>query len=272
MGRSVRNRSDVRRDRDVVSQELRFDSALTRAALGWIDRWTLGVFFSNTDESSHYTNVDPGNVRGLDTRYDAKHVAMFGQIAHDLSARTRLTLGLRAEELDLTGSGKRTRFRASRGTFDPEVSFRPAFDDALWGGKLSLEHELTNHTVVFASITRGYKAGGINVDARIDPVSDPLTYETEYLWNYEVGVRGNWLDQRLSGEVTAFQMQRRDAQVRDSAGFGGSYRFFTANAQRAEVNGLAQSSDRRSGGAEEGGAPRAYERDAAPSVAALVPR
>ncbi len=233
--------SVVRRDRDVFSQELRFDSALTRAALGWIDRWTLGAFFSNTEESSVYTNEDPGNVRGLRTRYDAKHVAVFGQIAHDLSARTRLTLGLRAEQLDLTGSGTRTRFRASRGAFDPEVSFRPAFDDTVLGGKIALEHELTSHTVAFASITRGYKGGGINVDARINPVLDPLTYDTEYLWSYEVGLRGHWLDQRLSAEFTAFQMQRRDAQVRDSAGFGGSYRFFTANARRAEVTGLEAS-------------------------------
>ena len=212
--------SDLRRKRDVFSQELRLDSALTRGALGWIDRWTLGAYFSDTREKSTYTDEDPGNLRGLRTRYAATNEAVFGQVAHDFSPATRLTVGLRAEHIDLDGRGTKTRFRKTRGTFDPEVTFRPGFDDNLLGGKVTLEHDLSAHEIAFASVTRGYKAGGINIDARISPPADPLTYDTETLWNYEVGVRGNWLEQRLTGELTAFYLQRRDTQVRDSAGFG----------------------------------------------------
>lgn len=230
--------SDLRRERTVFSQELRLDSTLTRDALGWIDRWTLGAFFSQTDEDSRYTNEDPGNLRGLRTAYAAMNTALFGQAAHDLGAHTRLIVGLRAEFLDLEGRGTRTRFRKARGTFDPETTFQPAFDDTLLGGKLTLEHDLSDRHLAFASVTRGYKGGGINIDARISPPADPLTYDTEYLWNTEIGVRGHWLGQRLVGEFTAFHLQRRDTQVRDSAGFGGNYRFFTANANRARVSGL----------------------------------
>jgi iron complex outermembrane receptor protein len=230
--------SDLRRDRTVFSQELRLDSAQTRGALGWVDRWTLGAFYGRTDEDSVYTNEDPGNLRGLKTDYRADHAAVFGQMAHDFSARTRLIVGLRAEQLDLQGDGIRTRFRKSRGTYDPVVTFAPRSDDTLLGGKVTLEHDLTPRQLAFVSVTRGYKGGGINVDARISPPADPLTYDTEVLWNYEAGVRGHWFGQRLTGEVTAFLLERRDTQVRDSAGFGGSYRFFTANARGAEVYGL----------------------------------
>ncbi|WP_438481238.1 TonB-dependent receptor [Oleiharenicola lentus] len=230
--------SDLRRDRSVFNQELRFDSALTRDALGWIDRWTLGAYFSNTDEDSAYTNTDPGNIRGLTTDYQAKNFALFGQISHDFSARTRLIAGLRAEQVDVEGRGVKTRFRKGPGTFDPVVRLAPSFDDTLVGGKLTIEHDLTENQVLFASVTRGYKAGGVNVDARINPAVDPLTYETEYLWNYEAGLRGSLFDQKLTGEVTAFYIDRHDTQVRDSAGFGGSYRFFTDNANRAYVYGL----------------------------------
>ena len=230
--------SDLRRDRAVFSQELRLDSALTRDALGWIDRWTLGAFFSKTDEDSAYTNEDPGNLRGLRTDYEAKQSALFGQISHDFTPATRLIAGLRVENIDVEGRGRRTRFRKSRGTFDPEANFAPAFEDTLLGGKLTLEHDLSERHLAFASITRGYKAGGVNVDARISPPADPLLYGTEYLWNYEAGVRGNWLEQRLRGELTAFYLERHDTQVRDSAGFGGNYRFFTANARGAHVYGL----------------------------------
>lgn len=233
--------SDLRRDRSVFGQELRLDSVLTRDALGWIDRWTLGGYFARTEEESTYTNEDPGNLRGLRTNYEADHAALFGQIGHDFTASTRLIVGLRIEHLDLAGDGTRTRFRKARGTFDPVARFEPRFDDTMLGGKLTLEHDLSPRHLAFASMTRGYKGGGINIDARISPPADPLTYDTEYLWNYEAGVRGSWLEQRLTGEVTAFYLQRRDTQVRDSAGFGGSYRFFTANANEANVYGLEAS-------------------------------
>lgn len=233
--------SDLRRDRKVLSQEFRFDSIEMRDALGWADRWSLGAFVSRIDEDAVYTNEDPGNVRGLRTRYRGDHQALFGQIGNDLGAHTRLVVGLRVERLDLHGEGRRTRFRKVRGTFDPEFAFAPKFTDTLVGGKLTLEHDLSNRHLAFVSATRGYKGGGVNIDARISPPADPLTYATEYLWNYEAGMRGNWWDERIRGEVTAFFLDRRDTQVRDSAGFGGSYRFFTANANRAHVYGVEAS-------------------------------
>ena len=230
--------SDLHRDRNAFSQELRLDSTATRGALGPLDRWTLGVFGSTTRENSAYTNEDPANLRGLRTRYAADHLALFGQASHHFDQRTRLTLGLRAERVVLDGRGTRTRFRKTRNAFDPVVTFAPSFSDTLLGGKLTLERDLAASAVAFASLTRGYKAGGVNIDARISPPADPLTYGTETLWNTELGIRGHALDRRLTGEFTVFHLARRATQVRDSAGFGGSYRFFTANARSAHVTGL----------------------------------
>ncbi len=233
--------SDLRRDRSAFGQELRLDSTLLRGALGWVDRWTLGAYFGRVAEAGRYTNEDPGNLRGLQTNYDGRNGAAFGQVAHDVSARTRLVVGLRVERVELEGDGTRTRFRKTRNTFDPVVTFQPGFQDTMLGGKITLEHELSPRHLAFASLTRGYKAGGINIDARISPPFDPLTYDTEYLWNGEAGLRGNWWEQRLSGEFTVFQLYRRNAQVRDSAGFGGSYRFFTDNAAGSRVSGMEAS-------------------------------
>jgi outer membrane receptor protein involved in Fe transport len=233
--------SDLRRDRNVFTQELRLDSTATRAAAGWIDRWTLGGYFARITEASAYTNEDPGNRRGLRTDYAGDNGALFGQVGHDFTPHTRLVVGLRAERIELEGAGWRTRFRKARGTFDPVATFAPRFADTMVGGKLTLERDLASNLLGFASVTRGYKGGGVNIDARINPPADPLTYATEKLWNYEIGLRGNALEQRLAGEVTAFYLQRRETQVRDSAGFGGNYRFFTANGRDADVLGLEAS-------------------------------
>ena len=229
--------SDLRRERRVINQELRLDSTPTDGD-GWVSRWTLGGFYSDTDEDSAYTNEDPGDIRRLATTYRATNAALFGQAGHDFSARTRLVAGLRVERVEVEGDGIKTRFRKGPRTFDTPVVIRPDFSDTLVGGKISLEHDLTPQQLIFASVTRGYKGGGVNIDARINPAVDPLVYDTETLWTYEAGVRGNWLEQRLTTEATAFYLQRDDTQVRDSAGFGGSYRFFTDNGESADVYGL----------------------------------
>jgi len=233
--------SDLRRERRVLNQELRLDST-PKANEGWLSRWTLGGFYSDTDEDSTYRNEDPGNIRGLTSTYRATNAALFGQVGHDFSARTRLIAGLRVEQIELEGDGTKTRFRSGPGIFDAPVTIRPDFSDTLAGGKVSLEHDLTAQQLIFASVTRGYKGGGVNIDARINPATDPLVYATETLWNYEAGLRGNWFEQRLTTEATVFYLQRDDPQVRDSAGFGGSYRFFTDNGESADVYGLEAAS------------------------------
>jgi len=218
--------SDLHRLRWVVNEELRLDS-VPGATAGAISRWTLGAFYSGIDETSRYSYADLYSSDDLKTAYHSKNTALFGQLGHDFTPATRLVAGLRVEHIALDGSGS-----------DAGVVVQPSFNDTLFGGKLTLEHDLGDHGIAFASLTRGYKAGGVNIDARIDLGSDPLTYATETLWNYEAGYRGHSADQRLTGEITAFYLQRQDTQVRDAAGFGGSYRFFTDNGHRAHVYGL----------------------------------
>ena len=167
--------SDLARTRWVVNQELRLDSEPGMSA-GWVNRWTLGAFYSDVDEWSRYTNEDPWDLRGLKTTYHAKNTSLFGQIQHDFTPAARLIVGLRAERIELNGDGLKTRYEKWSGNTRAPVSIAPSFDDTLVGGKLALEHDLSDHELAFVSLTRGYKAGGINVDARIDVTADPLTY------------------------------------------------------------------------------------------------
>lgn len=220
--------SSVVRERSVFNQELRLDSTDQENALGWIDRWTLGAYIQTLDEDSTGSYRDFFTPLGdFDTVYESQTFAIFGQAAHDFSDQTRFILGLRAEQFDLETLSE---FRAE-GT---------DFDDTLWGGKLTLEHSITEGKMLFLSATRGYKAGGANIYPFLEP-TDPLVYETETLWNYEIGFRGMSEDGRIAGEITAFYLDRSDTQVRDAAGFGGSFRFFTDNGNDSEIFGLEAS-------------------------------
>lgn len=218
--------SELDRQRYTLAEELRLDSDPDAPkALGFINRWTLGLYAGLINESSTYTRRTPR----LDTDFQLENYAIFAQTGHDLSERDRLIVGLRMEHV-----------RSNSDALDPRAgtAFSPSFKDTLFGGKLTYERDLSANTLGFASIARGYMAGGLNVDARnINPAVDPLTFETENLWNYELGMRGNYLDNRLVTALTGFHLQRRNTQVRDAAGVGGDFRFFEGNGGNADITG-----------------------------------
>ncbi len=225
--------SELNRERVTFNEEFRLDSSEGAERIGMIDRWTLGAFFSVVDEDGFNTDTNPGRVKSLDTDYSSQNLAVFGQAAHDLDKRSRLVLGLRAEHIDIDGSGE----AREDGVFQTAVD--EGYEDILLGGKIAYEYDLNDEVMAFASATLGYKSGGINNDARINIAGgDPLSYDTETLWNYEFGLRGAALENRLQGSLTAFYTMRRDSQIRDSAGLGGDYRYFTDNGEDSAIYGM----------------------------------
>ncbi|MDG1301386.1 MAG: TonB-dependent receptor, partial [Opitutae bacterium] len=204
---------DLDRERDVFSQEFSLNSVDQQDALGWIDRWTVGLYYQQMDESTTTTGFGT-----FDTEYNSDTYSIFGQATHEFSEKTRITLGLRAEYFDL---------RTERaGLADAN------FDDLLIGGKLTLEQDLSSQHSTFASVTRGYKAGGANIYPFIDP-SLPTTYDTEHLWNYVIGLNSEWFDGAVTTQITLFYLDRDDTQVRGSSGSGISYSYFTLNGDSA---------------------------------------
>ncbi len=152
---------------------------------------------------------------------------MPGAILHN----QRLTLGLRSEYYSIEA--------VSEGLYygSPLPGGRGKESGTVFGGNLTLENDLAENHLLFVTLARGYKAGGANVAAFLEE-GDPLTYGDETLWNYEFGLRSHWFDGALTSSVTAFYLDRSDAQLRDSAGAGGFFRYFTSNQGDAEHLGL----------------------------------
>jgi iron complex outermembrane receptor protein len=212
------------RDRERWSEEVRFDSTEQEDALGLIDRWTAGIYFEDFNEDTKFVGWGDDDT----TTYETQTFSSYGQGTHLFSNQTRLTLGLRAEYYDLeTGVDYRKK---------PKLENDPEFDDWLFGGKLTLEHDISEYKTLFASITKGYKAGGANIYPGLES-EVPTSYDTEDLWNYEIGFRGNWLDGAIVSQFTLFYLDRKDAQLRSSTGEGIDFTYATANVGDAEHYG-----------------------------------
>ena len=90
-----------------------------------------------------------------------------------------------------------------------------------WGGTLKLLRHFGEEITVYGGVDRGFRLGGINTLGAPD-------YATEIAWNYEVGVKGLFLQNTLRVNLSAYltKYDGYQAVVFDSA----SFTFITQNA------------------------------------------
>lgn len=186
------------RNRDTLTLEARVRSDEDGRVLGERGDWLAGVYFHEreVDLTRLYTFL-PGP---FSSSYETRRLAAFGELGYDLRDDLRIVGGMRFELRD-------DRYDDSNG-----VSFNP--DDDLWGGRLGLEWDLGGDLLAFVTTARGYKAGGFNTDGTLD--ADLREFDSESVWNHEIGLKGRFVDGALGARVALFWMDREDQQVATS--------------------------------------------------------
>ncbi len=199
------------RDRQSVSAQLRL-SSLQPLPVGDLEAdWVAGLYYLEDDESlrRRYTYL----TRDFTSDYRNRTAAAYAQLDTALTEQLTLSTGLRLARRDMD-------YRDSNAvSADPE--------NTLWGAKVALEFRYGERGLVYASISRGYRANGVNAGVlSTDP--EALTgagasalagngfYDEELLWNYELGHKALLLAGRLSSRLALFYMDRRDQQARGS--------------------------------------------------------
>ncbi len=92
----------------------------------------------------------------------------------------------------------------------PPVDFESALDFYEVLPRFALLYDLFDETNFFAAITRGYKTGGFNV---IFESEQDRSFDPEFSWNYEIGIRGVFLDNRLNLETALFYIDWKNQQI-----------------------------------------------------------
>lgn len=222
--------STSERNRRTLSQEFRLRGEATPG----VD-WLAGAYASRLHEDLDSRNqgeyYDPasGFADSLDDRltsdYRALNTALFGQVEKGLGEATRVSAGLRVEQREAD--------------YEDSAGLRQSVRDTMTGGELSIVHELSAGISGYASLARGYKAGGFNLGFVPD---GRRVFEPEVLWNAEIGLRTRWLDDTLAADLSLFRYRRDEQQVRTSfqldPGDPASFVFFTDNAAHGVARGL----------------------------------
>ncbi|GAA0365741.1 TonB-dependent receptor [Bowmanella denitrificans] len=206
------------RERDTHSLELRLSSSASAKWFNGTTDWVLGVYSKNVDEvlTREYDYLD-GVFR---SDYEPQNHAIYVQTISQLNDKTRLTVGLRFDKFDIE--------------YVDSDGFVASVSDDMLGGKLVLDHQVTEQTLVYAGVSRGYKAGGFNLDEQVS--ADKRNYAPEYSWNYELGVKGSNVDGDLTLHVAGFYMQRKDTQISD-------YQLIPSTGQAAEFIDIIANAD-----------------------------
>ena len=210
---------EFKRERENYSFEIKALSNEDGKLFDGRTAWVVGTNFFIQDEDLNL-NSDFGN---LDNKYETENVSLFGQLDTQITQKLTLIIGLRVENF-------RADYKDSNG-IDIKTS------EVLFGGKLGLNYQVNTDHLLYTSLSRGFKSGGINNNDNL-PVS-ALEFDTEYMWTLETGLKSLWLDGDLISSVNLFYSSRRNAQVKSSIVVGiGEFEDSITNAAKGTNYGL----------------------------------
>ena len=220
------------RDRTTKTLELRLG---TESSQGF--GWLVGFYGNQLDESlidlslGNYQPLglppDPANDQSdnvINSGYRARNVALFGELDGELAADLRWSVGLRGERWCANYQGTTTDFLGTNTGYTNAAVTPTAIESVtpatlspvnkLWGGDASLIYRLDSGQSIYATVSRGYKAGGFNLSQGLLP--SQLSFNPETDVNFETGYKADVLDHRLKIDADVFYLYRQDAQIKSS--------------------------------------------------------
>lgn len=211
------------RDRQ-FSQELQFQSSS-----GSKLRWTAGLYYF--DLRSSYDPIDFQLLGGptLNLAYplnsiktfgttNARSVAGYAQASYEILPSTNLTLGGRYtwEKRDLEGRQVIGFDLGIPSLTVPFAKVSQTVKKPTW--RISVDHQLSDDLLLYASYNRGFKSGGYNVGAL-----DAPPYRPEKLDAYEAGFKATLFDRAVTLNTSAFYYDYTNVQtqeIRDDGSIG----------------------------------------------------
>ncbi|MET1255220.1 TonB-dependent receptor [Aliikangiella maris] len=160
--------------------------------------WVLGVYQRDqeVDLKREYTYQS----EDFFSQFETTNRALYGQVKIPLNDQWKITAGSRFESRDADYADSN------------QAEYHP--DEDLWGMKVSAEYHYAPGKMFYGLVSRGYKAGGFNASGDLN--DNQRLFETEFMWNYEMGIKGYWLEEKLRLQISTFYQDRDDVQTKQS--------------------------------------------------------
>lgn len=130
--------------------------------------------------------------------------AIFGSLSYGfLEDRARLSVEARQSWVDVSFFDNVANLVPQDAEFS---NFTPRF---------TVEYDITDDTMVYASVAKGVKAGGFNgfVAGPVNLIAAEQTFDEESNWTYEIGAKNTLLDGRLILNASAYYVDWTNMQI-----------------------------------------------------------
>lgn len=214
-------------------------------------QWTAGIFYRDRDVDAYSefgsdflfnTAADAGvpnqtqllSFFYLPTTTTFEHKAVFGSITYSVTDKLDLTAGARYFQEEQTSDAQTTilDFAGLPGEIgealvtgepvDVVNLVRPRLNFDTDDSDISLRFNATYHAnddwMVYGTAAQGFRSGGVNRNPATDFTTGDLLpdrqgFESDSLWNYEIGSKNTLLDGRLVLNSAIFLIKWEDIQV-----------------------------------------------------------
>jgi iron complex outermembrane receptor protein len=236
-------------EQEQFSQELQIAGAALDERLDWIGG--LHYFEEQGVFDQRFLAFAPASASWLENlprgSFRNDSIAAYAQLGFAISPRLRLTGGLRVNE-----DGRQLTSRNARGVagvetcrLDPALRDSPDVCRATLPEReftyvpytLGLDFRPVPRALLYAKVSRGYRAGGYNLRGATEV--DLGTFEPESVTAYEVGAKADLLDARLRIDLAVFRSRFDDIQLvqRELVGGDSLATLFIQNGGQARIDG-----------------------------------
>ena len=208
-----------------ITQEVNLVSS--EPLFGKLD-WVAGVFYLDTDveisilerlDFGFDGTFDPFTIETIyayggdvgfisDSKPERDSTSIYGQGTWNLSETWRTVFGLRYTEDEVYSSV--TNYYGREGTDILEIE-----SDKVTG-RLVVEHDINDSTMLFGSFTKGFKPGGSNLTYGTEAVVAPIVvlpiFNEEIVNAYEIGLKTDLADGRARLNAAAFYYDYKNLQ------------------------------------------------------------
>jgi outer membrane receptor protein involved in Fe transport len=218
------------RDKKQTDIDIRLISSKEGRIFNGMTDWTVGLYYKDNKENFNrdYTFLSAP----FFSKYDTKTKAIYAQLDTHVNDKLTFITGARVEKW--------------KADYSDSDNFIIDTDEVLVGGKVGITYQENADRLYYATLSRGYKPGGVNPDNTL--IDAARRYKTETLWNIDLGVNAAYFDHTLTSRINLFYGKRKDQQVKSSvvtvrANGSTDFTDYLANAARGTYYGAEAAVD-----------------------------